>query len=346
MPADDLILLMRRLSLFLRAGIPIHRALGLIAEDSKRKSTVRVITALSEDILQGKRFSDALARFPRIFDSLHISMIQVGELSGGLALQLEQLALLGSQRRDATHRLIGAAVYPLIIVCATIGMTGFLTLFAFPKIVPLFKGFHRTLPFPTRVLIGITNFASQFGWILSACLVLLSISIVLLLRLLSVRRVIDRISLRLPFLSGIIRSFYSAFITRTLATLLESGVGILPALDILAQGMRHSSYVEALHAMRVRISEGCSIAEGLSEYPALFPHVISQLVSAGELTGTLPESLRHAAQIFEHYLDEQSHLISTLIEPVLMIGMGLVVGFIALAIITPIYSITQSISVN
>ncbi|MDB5236900.1 MAG: type secretion system protein [Parcubacteria group bacterium] len=344
MRTDEIILFVRRLALFLRAGIPINTALEMLRQDTQRKKSLRIVTMLAEDVLQGKRLSDALARFPRIFDSLHISLIEVGEASGALAGHLEQVAVLCARRRDDRQRIISTLTYPLIIVFATIALTAFLTLYAFPKILPLLRGFHQALPLSTRMLIGLTEFVQFHGWILVVAGIGLSAGIPYALRYSFIRRGTDRLSLHLPFFGQMLQHYYAASITRTLSTLLESGIGILPALALLARGIRHSAYADALVRMRERISEGRPIAQGFSEESHLFPVVIAQLVKAGELSGTLPESLRNAAQIYEQYLEEQSRLLQALIEPALMLIMGCIVGFVALAIISPIYGITQGIS--
>jgi type II secretory pathway component PulF len=344
MSTDEKILFIRRLALFLRAGISINTALEMMRADTRRKKSKRIINMLAEDILQGRRFSAAAAKFPRLFDSLHISLIEVGEASGALASHLEQIATLCARRRDDRRRMIGAAIYPLIIVVATIALTLFLTLYAFPKILPLFKGFHQELPLPTRMLIALTDFMGRYGWVVAAVLTVATAGTIYAFRYRAVRIATDRASLRLPFFGSMIRHYYAAYILNTLSTLLESGIGILPALGMLGRGMQHRSYEVALSYMHARISEGRPIADGFSEQSTLFPAIVAQLVRAGELTGTLPESLRNAAHIYEQYLEEQARLLSTLVEPLLMISMGCVVGFVALAIITPIYGLTQGIS--
>lgn len=344
MRTDEVILFVRRLSLFLRAGIPIISALELIQQGASRPAYVRVIKAISEEVLRGKRLSDALARFPRIFDPLHVSLVQVGETSGSLSNHLEQIALLCTRNRDDKRRMMSAALYPLIIVCATVALTAFLTLYAFPKILPLFKGFHQTLPLPTRILIGLTEFTSNYGWLVLVLIVLSSGAFVYALRFSRFRQLRDRILLSIPVFGSMILYYHAASIARTLSTLLESGVGILTALDMLAKSIQHSQYEEALTHLYTRISEGRPVAEGFSERVTLFPSVAVQLITAGELTGTLPESLRNVAQIYEQYLEERSRTLQALIEPVLMLIMGCIVGFVALAIITPIYGLTQGIS--
>jgi len=346
MYTDEAILFLRRLSLFLRAGISINAALAFIAEDAGRPAHLRMVRSIAEEVLRGKPLSHALASFPRTFGSLHISLIQVGETSGGLASHLEQAAALSVRRRDERRKLMGAAAYPLCVILATISLTLFLSLYAFPKILPLFKGFNRTLPLSTRLLIHLTDFLTRFGWILALVLIAAGSMGIYALRYPSPRRLRDQLILRIPVLGSMIRHHYAASLTRTLSTLLESGIGILPALALLAQGVRHRLYEEALVEMQKGISAGHPIAESFSEQSSLFPSAVAQLVRAGELTGTLPESLNHAAELYERYFEEQARLLSSLVEPTLMLLMGGLVGFVALAIITPIYGLTQGIAIH
>lgn len=343
MHAEELILFTRRLSLFLRAGIPINRALDLITKGARRGSYAKTVAALAHDLLNGKRLSDALEKFPRTFDPLHVSLIRVGEASGTLSEHLEQVAQLCTRRRDDRRRLMAAAAYPAVIVCAAIALTLFLVLYAFPKILPLFRGFHHALPFSTRMLIAVTDFATHDGWIALISFVALIGGILFSLRFPTVRGVRDRVMLRMPLIGMMMRNYYSASVTRTLSTLLQSGIGILPAFAMLARGIRQSQYEAALVRMGARIEEGRTVSDAFNEQARLFPSIIAQLVHAGEQTGTLPESLRNAAQIHEYYLEEHARLLSSLLEPALMIVMGCIVGFVALAIITPIYGITQVI---
>lgn len=346
MKTTETIHFLRRLALFIRSGMSLPVSFELIAQQIRRPKSRRIVAVLAEDVLRGKKLSDALSRFPRTFHPLYVSLVQVGEASGHLPQHLDQAATLLARRRDDTRRMQGSLAYPCIVGCATIAITLFLTLYAFPKILPLFKGFHRSLPLPTRILIGITDFSLHYGWLVLIGICILICASLYAVRLPRVRDERDRLMLRLPFFGSMLSHFYTVSVTATLATLLESGIGILPSLAMLSSGIQQRAYEDALMRMHERVSSGRPVSQAFSEEPDLFPGLVVQLVQAGELTGTLPESLRNAAQIYEQYLEEQSRLLQSLVEPALILIMGLLVGFVAMAIITPVYSLTQGITIH
>jgi len=335
---------MRNLSLYLHAGIPIYRAFGLIAESNSRPQAVRLVRCIAEDIREGKTVADALAQFPRTFDPLVIGFIRIGEMSGALAEHATQIVQILQKRAALTRTILSAALYPTVIMLATFGITLFLTLYTFPKILPLFKGLHQELPLSTRVLITITTVLTQYWWLVILGVMVLCVLVAFALRLQHIRTVRDRVSLSIPLFGILIRNYYIALICRTLAALLERGVPFIVALELTTQTLRHSLYVRALEGSQELVRRGQRISDGFITVPHLFPTVVVQMIQAGEETGTLPESLRACAHIYEEYLTEQARLLSTLVEPALMIIMGLLVGFISLAIITPIYGLTQGIS--
>ncbi|HEV7121358.1 MAG TPA: type II secretion system F family protein [Candidatus Paceibacterota bacterium] len=343
MSGSEKILFMRRLSLFLHAGMPLMHALDLMKGESARQARVRMHASLIADILDGRKLSAALARFPRAFDLLALSLVRAGESSGSLPQQLENIALLLERRKEGCERMIRVALYPAVLSCMAIGLTFFLTLYVFPKMLPLFSGFHRQLPIATRILIALTAFLSEYGAASAAGLILLLVSALFSLRYRRIRRRFEQALLAVPIAGPIIRYRSTAFITHTLSTLLESGLGILPALGVLSSYTRAVLYTDALTAIEAHIREGRPIADAFSAQARLFPPVAAQLIRAGEYTGTLPEGLRHVSDICEHYLKERSARLETLAEPVLMIVLGFMIGFVALAIITPIYGITQSL---
>lgn len=344
--SEERILFMRRLSLFLHAGIPIHAALGMIGEDSRRQAHARIVSAITDDIFSGKTLADALAQHPRTFDQFMVSFIRIGEASGALGEHAGHLATLLQKRAVLTRTMLGAAAYPFIIVCATLGITVFLTGYAFPKILPLFTSFHRVLPLPTRILITITEIVNHYGVAIG---IMFGISICLgiyLLRYPKIRAARDSVLLRLPIFGILLRYYYAASIARILSSLLERGVPLLHALQLITQGLRHASYVTALIRIQDEIGSGRRISDGFASQQLLFPTILIQMARTGEMTGTLPESMRSCAQIYEEYLEERIRTLSTLIEPVLMILMGVLVGFVALAIITPIYGLTQGLDLH
>ncbi len=212
--------------------------------------------------------------------------------------------------------------------------------------IPLFRGFHAQLPFPTRVLISISDLVTKHGFLLLICFVIAATGLVYLLRKPHIYRRLEFLSIRLPLFKNLITFYYLAAIHRTLALLLESGMRIEAALLLACDGLTHAPYKESLEQIRTSIVEGYRVSAQMRKDPRLYPVVVTQLVSAGEITGTLKESFKTIADLYEERLEELTRTLSTLVEPALMLVMGLVVGFVALAIITPIYGLTQNITVH
>lgn len=344
--SEERILFMRRLSLFLRAGIPIHAAFDLLTEGVRRPAGRHLLASIAEQIRIGRSLADALIEFPRTFDALTVGFIRMGEASGSLADHAAHVADLLQRRAALTRMILNAAIYPLIIMAATLGITGFLTLYAFPKILPLFKGFHRALPLPTRVLIWVTDLVTHHGISILILMAFGIASALYLQRFTSVRVLRDRLVQGLPFFGTMITYYYTATIARTLSALVERGVPLMTATELVSISVRHTGYAAALTRMRSYVSEGKRMSEEFAAHPDLFPTLLTQMTQAGEMTGTVPESLRSCAQIYEQYLEERTRMLATLIEPALMIVMGVIVGFVALAIITPIYGLTQGLDLH
>jgi len=268
-------------------------------------------------------------------------MIEVGEQSGTLRESLSYLAIALKKQQALKGKLIGALIYPAIIVVTTCGICIFLILYAFPKIIPIFRGFGSALPFATRALIAVSDLLSKYGLIFILLLLLIGVIAFFLLRIPTLRSQYDFLVLRIPILGSLIQTYYLSSISRTLSTLLRTGIGIVPALELASATSRSKAYAESLISVRDRVLAGERIADSLSPYSVPFPRMYIQMVGTGERTGSLPNAFHQLSDHYEEEFDTASSTLATLIEPVLMIVMGLLVGFIALAIITPVYQITQ-----
>lgn len=343
MSLQERILLYNRLSLYLRSGIPIRDALGFMRDSAKRGASRRILGDIDDAVLHGTSLAAALGVFSKAFPVFETRLIEIGERSGSLSQNLAYLASLLARRRTLARKIRSALMYPGIIVIGTIGVTAFLLLYAFPKIMPIFRGLQTPLPFATRMLIGMSDGMAAHGWAILTGMLIVVVIAVLLMRHSFVRRHTERIALRLPLLGALTRAYNLALISRTLATLLASGVPLILALTLVGNGVQSGSYRVALLATGERVRDGRRFSSELKEHSWLFPHTFVELVAAGESTGSLSGSLDTAAQVYEEDLDEGTHTLTTLLEPVLMIAMGLLVGGIAMAIISPIYGITQNI---
>lgn len=335
-----------RLSLYLRSGIPIRDALGFMCDSARLPSSRKILSDVDGAILEGTSLTRALGAFPKVFPSFETHFVEVGERSGSLAENLRYAASLLNRKRVLTRKIRSALIYPLVIVLGTVAITCFLLFYTFPKIIPIFKGLDVPLPITTRMLIGVSDLTANHGLLLLgiACLVAVCIGVVLSRP--KVRQCAEKAGLRSPLFGNLIRSYNLALFSRTLAILTKSGIPLIPALHLLGNGIRHQEYRAALKTISERVSEGRRLTQELKAYPALFPHTLLELIASGESTGSLGSSLSSASEFYEEELDEGIRTLTILIEPALMIVMGVLVGFIAMAIITPIYGITQNLSLH
>jgi type II secretory pathway component PulF len=333
--------LLRRLALYLRSGMPLMRALSLMEDGVREK---QLCTALGGAIQEGSTLADALEQHPRAFPSLVGPLVRAGEASGTLAPTLAELALLLEARRALHAKLVSALIYPCLIVVATVGIALFLVLYAFPKIVPVFRGFRAALPLSTRILIALADGAERYGVFLLVLLVAMVAAGIYALRTPSIAAWVDRTLLRLPVLGGLVQAYHLAHLMRTLSGLLRSGMRLVPALTLTHQAVESPTYRTLIQNAEERVMHGVPLSEALRS--PIMPVFVRQMLTSGEATGSLAESIALVSETYATELDERARTLTTLIEPVLMIGVGLVVGFIALAIITPLYRITEDLTLH
>lgn len=337
-------LLYERLALYLKAGIPLAQGLLFGTEPPATPPVRRVLSGVLQGVLGGKPLAESMALYPRTFPQFERQMIELGEYGGTLTESLTRLATLLRRQRELRRTLVSALVYPAVISIGAILVSAFLVFVTFPKIVPVLEGLNTPLPLTTRVLITTSNFLSEYWLIILAAGAAVLMMGIIMLRRASVQAYVARLTLSLPVIGPLMRAYQAARQLRTLATLLGTGISMVPALAFLTNSAPPGPYRTALANIERGIHDGLTLSSSMAAYPRLFPRSAQQLVAAGESTGTLPVTLRSAAELFESEVAERSRALTALIEPVLMIGMGLSVGLIAIAIIAPIYGITQNLS--
>jgi type II secretory pathway component PulF len=335
--------LVKRLALYLHSGISLTRALTFIIEDTNKRGPRYILSTLERTVSVGSPLSNGFAQFPKIFDPFTIGFMRTGEASGRLTETLEHIAAHLKHREQLRRKITSALAYPGIILMSSICMAVFLTLFIFPKIVPVLKGFHTTLPFSTRMLIWINTLVSRdWLWIIIVCLFFI-VAISVALRTVRLRRIVERILLQTPIAGSLCRYYAVVTFARTLSLQLSGGIQITSALTLTRSTLSGSLYPMAVLQIEKRILEGARLSTALYSDSKLFPPLLSQMIAAGEATGTLGANLSEMDKAYEEKLDELTKNLTVLVEPVLMIAMGGIVGFIALAIITPIYQVTQNL---
>lgn len=333
----------RNLEVMSRSGMQILDSLEILKRQTKSKVFMAIIDQLISDIRNGHFLSSGLERYRYIFGDFFINLIRVGESSGTLSENLKYLADELKKKDELNKKIKGAMAYPIILLVATLGITSILIFVIFPKILPVLRGLNVQLPLVTRGFIWLSEFLFAYGFYLFGSLGFLLVAWFILLRLKPVRYFWHKCILYIPFIKTMSQNINMVNFARTLGLLLKSGVKIIEALQISADTLSNLVYRNEI----IRMSEGVRRGDPLSKYlgvdSKLFPAIFSEMILVGENTGKLDESLLFLANYYESELDESTGNMSNVLEPTLLLLMGLIVSLVALAIITPIYKITQTL---
>ena len=336
----------KRLSFLIKAGIPILDSLVMIREQTKSKGYGNVLDKVIEDVSNGQHLSTSLSKFHNLFGDFSINIISFGESAGILSENLEYLADELKKRQALRKKIVGAFVYPAVVTLATFGITAFLMIYLFPKIMPVFSSLHMKLPLSTRIVIFLSNFIRQDGlYLILGIIIFISAIIFALKKSKNFHFQFDKYILKIPIIGNVIKNYNLANSTRTMGLLLKSGINISEALPIVSKTSKNLVYREEFDGISNIVNRGERMSLYFLKSPDLFPDVLSQIVSVGERSGNLSNSLIYLSELYEAEVDDFTRNIGSIIEPVLMIFMGILVGFIAISIITPIYGITQNLHV-
>ena len=338
----ELVLFSRMVATFIRAGVPILDGLEVVRGQAVSAEFRRTLEDVDADLRSGEPLSIALARHPHVFPRLYVDMIVAAEATGELDVVLDQLARYLEQADATSRRVRQALLYPGILVGLAAVVVLVLVTFVLPSFVTLFEDFDAELPLPTRVLLALGAFGGAYGIHTAALVLGLGFGAFLVRNVASVRRARHRLVLRLPVVGRLVRTGIEARFARTLGILLRAGVPIAQAFAISASGTGNVEYVRRLGPVREALLSGEGIA-GPLRASGLFSQLLVQMVRVGEETGTLDTYLDQAADFMDTELDYGTRQLVTIIEPVLIIGVALVVGFVALSVITPMYGILGQI---
>ncbi|MBU6501143.1 MAG: type II secretion system F family protein [Patescibacteria group bacterium] len=341
---QDKINFARHLSIVIKAGLPILEGLKMIRKQTSSRYLASIIDKISTDVSNGQFLANSLANFSDVFDKFFVNIVRVGETSGTLATNLSYLSDELKKSNDLKNKIRSAMIYPIIVMMATVALTSFLVFFAFPKILPIFTGLHVQLPITTRILIATSEFLIANGVYLIVGIIIFFIGIKLLFLVRPVHYLFDRLLLFLPVFSPLIVDVNMANFTRILAVLLRGGIKIVEAVNITADTFGNLVYQSSLNKAASEIKKGEQLAQYLSVHKAIFPMLLSGLIEIGENTGNLEDNLSYLADYYREEAELKIQNLTALIEPLLLLLMGLIVGFVAVSIITPIYTITQGVS--
>jgi len=332
----------KHLSVMLKSGVTLVEAL-LVSHEAARGKLKSVLKSVIESVESGRSLSASLGEFPSVFPPLFVQATYAGESSGTLAENLENIARELEKERELISKIRGALLYPAIVLAAAFVLALALSFFVLPKIVPLFRSLRTELPLSTRMLIGFSGFIEAHGTALLVGIIGGLTLILIVVRQKCIRPFTHRILLWLPIVGGMVRSSNLVRFNRTLGMLLKSGVNIDEALIITKNSLGNYWYQKALFDAANRITKGAKLSESLAEHSHLFPLIATRMIKVGEESGRFEETLFYLANFYDADVDVRAKTLSTTLEPFLLLLIGLVVGGLALAIITPIYEITGGI---
>ena len=337
---QDIATFTRQLSTMVNAGLPITEAL-LILRSQAKGSMQKVVAQILADVEGGQSLSSALTKHPQIFSPTYIALAKAGEMGGVMDEVLLRLADNLEKQEEFRGKVVGALIYPAIIVVGMIAVGLILMIFVIPRLTSLYADFNATLPLPTRILMGISSTLFKFWPILLALIGGGIWGFGLYRKTPAGRRKVDEMIFKVPIIGDLQRQIVLTELTRTLSLMVGAGVPILDGLNITAGVVNNSVVSDALRDAAKQVEKGFPVAFSFAKHPDAFPFLLSQMVAVGEETGKMDEVLKKVSHIFEVESDQKVKALTAAVEPVVMVILGLGVGFLVIAIILPIYNLTN-----
>ena len=323
----------------IRAGISLRHALDGIAEQVTNVKFKRMLLDIKADVESGKQFSEAIARFPGSFNPLYVNMVRASEMSGSFARMLDRIATFMTQQMETRKMVVSASIYPGIIAIMAVSVTIFLLTFVLPRFAGVFEGKEDVLPWPTIFLMGLSSWMVGYWWAVLVGLALGVVGFICYGRTDTGRFWIDHLKLRAPLFRGMFRALYVSRSLQTMGELLNAGVPVLDSITVTADITGNVHYRKLWFGVHSSVKQGRKIHSELDR-STLLPKSVNQMINAGEESGKLSEVLQEIATYYATVLRDTIKTLTSMIEPLLIIVMGSVVGFIAMAIILPIFKMS------
>ena len=340
---NEKIVFARNLAVMIKSGLALTRALSVLERQTKNNKFKTILVNIGDNIKKGSSFQDALLKYPKVFPKIFISMVKAGEESGKLSESLSVISKQMERAHTLKKKIRGALIYPIIImiVMTIIGIV--MLMYVVPTLSKTFAELEIDLPTSTRTIISISDFLQNNTITAVIIIVFIGISLFFGLRSKKGKRIFDYLLLRVPIISNIIREINSARTARTLSSLLSSGVEVVNSLSITEDVIQNSYYKEVLIQSKKDIQKGLPLSESFIVNEKIYPILVSEMIAVGEETGKLPEMLQQIAEFYEAEVEQKTKNMATIIEPFLMVFVGIAVGFFAISMISPIYSISSGL---
>jgi type IV pilus assembly protein PilC len=339
-----LMIFTRQLATLIDAGLPLLRSLNVLTKQERDSVLKSAINKLADSVQGGSTFSEGLAQHPRLFNDLYINMVRAGELGGVLEVVLTRLAEFQEKAQKVRNKVVAAMVYPIIVLLLAMGIMTFLLIFIVPKFETIFHDMLGDKPLPTITLfvIGISDFMQKHWAVLLGVIIAVFAACKIAARTRAGRAVIDRAKLHAPLFGDLIRKTSISRFSRTLGTLVTSGVPILQALNITRETAGNTVIARAISQVHDSVKEGESITQPL-EASGAFPPMVISMIDVGEETGQLPEMLLKIAEVYDDEVDNSVAALTSLLEPIMIVLLALIVGTIVIALFMPLVSIISGL---
>ncbi len=341
--AHEKIIFAKNLGSMLEAGLPLSRALDVMTRQSKNKKLISVLISISEEISKGKTLSESMKLFPNIFSSLFISMVKAGEESGSLAESLKIVANQLDRSYALQRKVRGAMIYPCVILTLMVAIAILMLLFIVPTLTSTFADLNVDLPMSTKVIIGISDFI-RFHYLATILIIVVAtVGTYSFLKTKIGKKTVDYSVIKLPVIGEIIKEVNAARTARTFASLLTAGVDMIEALKITEDVLQNSYYKKVAEEAIGEVQKGSPVSKIFLAHTNLYPIFVGEMMSVGEETGKMGEMLKNVAVFYEDEVEQKTKDMSSIIEPLLMIIIGVGVGFFAISMIMPMYSLADKI---
>lgn len=338
----DLIIFSRQLATLIESGITILAGLQLLAEEVSSRALKKTLQRVIEDVQEGESLSNALRKYPHVFPPIYSRMIEIGESMGNMEMVLRQVATYMEKREALTSKLRRAMAYPMFIILLAIGVVFIMITFTLPGIMGLFKEFGTELPITTRILIAVVDFFTMYRSHIVAAVFLVVTAVALYVRTPVGRRQRDQLILKIPLIGTInIQSNISQF-CHSMSVLIKAGLPMAEIMNLIVETIRNVIVREALERVRTQMLQGQGLAQPIKQ-ERVFPSLLAQMIRVGEETGTLDLNLETLARFYEEEADRKISALTGMMEPALMLFVGGMVGFLAVSVILPMYTLIGSL---
>jgi len=340
---SEKIFFIRNLQVMTSAGVSLPKAIGILSTQAKNKNFGKILVKIQKKIIDGGTLSDGLADYPDIFPEIFQNMVKVGEESGTLEQVLKSLSRQLEKQYDLKTKITGALIYPLVVVSAMIAIGFAMLIIVVPQLAATFAELEISLPMTTKIVIGLGQFLNQRWYFLILIIACVFIFLKQILKIKSVRKFFDKIILKFPVVSKLISEINSASFSRTLGSLMDSGVPLVRSLEIISGTLSNVYFKESMIDAAEKIKKGAKLSEALRPYQNLYLPIVIQMVEVGEETGETSRILDQLAIFLEEEVANTTKNLASLVEPLLMLAVGAAVGFFAISMIQPMYSMLGAI---